>query len=68
MWGMPRKLPLKRHHSPARGRRNYSIAYISKPAHRLHLGRSPFDSAARALRDMKLSFLGELPQLEVATV
>ena len=43
------------------GRRNYSIAYISKTAYRMHLGPSPFDSATRTLRDMKLSFLGELP-------
>ena len=27
------------------GRRNYSIAYISKTAYRMHLGPSPFDSA-----------------------
>ena len=32
---MPRKLPLKRHPWPARGRRNYSIAYISKTAYRM---------------------------------
>ena len=43
------------------GRRNYSIAYISKTAYRMHLGPSPFDSAPRTLRDMKLSYLGELP-------
>ena len=43
------------------GRRNYSIAYISKTAYRMHLGPSPFDSAPRTLQDMKLSFLGELP-------
>ena len=43
------------------GRCNYSIAYISKMAYRMHLGPSPFDSAPRTLRDMKLSFLGELP-------
>ena len=43
------------------GRRNYSIAYISKTAYRMHLGPSPFDSVPRTLRDMKLSLLGELP-------
>ena len=61
MRAMPRKLPLKRHHWPARGRRNYSMAYISKTAYRMHLGPSPFDSTPQTLRDMKLSFLGELP-------
>ena len=34
---------------------------ISKTAYRMHLGPSPFDSAPRTLRDMKLLFLGELP-------
>ena len=69
MRGMPRKLPLKRHHCPARGGGgggcNYSIAYnyIQNAADRMHLelGLSKFDSAPRTLRDMKLSFLGELP-------
>ena len=42
------------------GRRNYSIAYISKTAYRMHLGPSPFDSVPRTLRDMRLSFFGEL--------
>ena len=50
-----RKLPLKRHHCPARGQRNYLIAY------NISLGPSPFDSAPRVLRDMELLFLGELP-------
>ena len=58
MRGMPRKLPLKRHHCPVQGRRNYSIAYISKTAYRMHLGPSPFDSVPRTLRDMKLSLIG----------
>ena len=40
---------------------NYSMAYISKTAYRMHLGPSPFDSAPQTLRDMKLSFLVELP-------
>ena len=40
---------------------NYSIAYIAKTAHRMHLGPSPFDSAPRTLQDIKLSYLGELP-------
>ena len=56
--GMPRKLPLKRPPCPAQGQRNYSIAYISKTASRMHLGPSPFDSAPRTLRGVKLSFLG----------
>ena len=37
------------------------LLYISKTAYSMHLGPSPFDSAPRTLRDMKLSFLGELP-------
>ena len=57
-------LPLKRHHWPARGRRNYTIAYISKTTYRMDLGPSPFDSTPRTLRDMKLSFLGELAVLK----
>ena len=66
MRSMPRKLPLKRHHCPARGGgggrgRNYVIAYISKTAYRMHLVPSPFDSAPRTLQDKTLSFLGELP-------
>ena len=47
--GMPRKLPLKRHNWPARGRRNYSIAHISKTAYCMHLGPSPFDSVPQTL-------------------
>ena len=43
------------------GRNNYSIAYISKTAYRMHLGPLPFNSAPQTLRDRKLSFLGELP-------
>ena len=46
---------------PAWGRRNYSIAYISKTAYRMHLGPSPFDSAPRTLRDMKFSFWVNFP-------
>ena len=42
------------------GWRNYSIAYISKTAYRMHLGPSPFDPAPQTLRDMKVSFSGEL--------
>ena len=45
------------------GRRNYSVAYISKTTCRMRFGPSPFDSAPRTLRDMKLSFLGGLPPL-----
>ena len=59
--GMPRKLLLNCHHCLAWGRRNYSTAYISKTAYRMHLGPSPFNSAPQTLRDMKLSFLGEHP-------
>ena len=59
-------LPLKRHRCLARGRRNYSIAYISKTAYRMHFGPSPFDSALRVLRDKKLPFSGELPHLILA--
>ena len=43
------------------GRHNYSIAYISTMAYRMHLGPLPFDSVPRTPRYMKLSFLGELP-------
>ena len=55
------KLPLKRHRCPVRGRRNYSSFIYPKTAYRMHLRPSPFDSAPRTLRDIKLSFLGELP-------
>ena len=49
-----------------RGQRNYSIPHVSKrteTAHRMHFGpsESPFDSVHRTQRDMKLSFLGDLP-------
>ena len=47
--------------SGAGGGHNCSIACISKTAYRMYLGPSPFDSAPQILRDMKLSFLGELP-------
>ena len=40
---------------------NYSIADISKSAFRMHLGPSPFNSAPRTLRDMKLSFWMNFP-------
>ena len=43
------------------GRRNYSIAYISKTAYRMHLGPSPFVSAPQTLQDMKLSFWVNFP-------
>ena len=42
------------------GRRNYSIASISKTAYRMHLGPSPFDSAPRTLPDMKLGIASTL--------
>ena len=35
--------------------------YIQNGLSHMHLGPSPFDSAPQTLRDMKLSFLGELP-------
>ena len=58
MW----QLPVKRHHFhfPGAGRRNYSIAYISKTVYRMRRGPSPFDSAPRTLRNTKFSLSGEL--------
>ena len=46
------------------GRRNYSIAFISKTAYHMHLGPSPFDLAPQTLQYMKLSFLGKSPSLK----
>ena len=53
-------LPLKRHHCPARGRRNYSIAYMSKTAYRMHAPRT-FTIRLRAPNTTRyeVSFLGE---------
>ena len=53
MRGMPRKLPLKRHHSPAHGWRNiFNRLYIQNGlSHAAQPRTLPFDSPPQTLRD-----------------